>query len=220
MTSTPLNLTPALHQYLLDVSLRDDPIRQSLRQLTLKMPMARMLSAPEQAQFMEFLIKLSGAKKALEIGVFTGYSALCVASALPEDGELIACDVSAEWTAIARDYWQQAGVADKIDLRLAPALDTLDGLLASDQQEQFDFCFIDADKENYMHYFERVLQLLKPGGLVVVDNILWSGRVIDAAVNDADTVAIRTFNQALLDDPRIDLSLLPIADGVTLIRKR
>jgi caffeoyl-CoA O-methyltransferase len=179
-----------------------------------------MQIAPEQGQFMALLIQLLGATKTLELGVFTGYSSLCVALALPPNGKIVACDVSKEFTNVARRYWQKAGVADKIDLRLAPALETLDWLLADGQAETFDFAFIDADKQNYTGYYERSLQLVRPGGLIAVDNVLWSGRVADPSVQDNSTIAIRTFNEKLLQDQRITLSLVPIADGLTLALKR
>lgn len=179
-----------------------------------------MQIAPEQGQFMALLVQLIGAKKALEVGVFTGYSSLAVALALPLDGELIACDVSAEFTAIARRYWEKAGVAAKITLHLAPAIQTLDRLLAEGQANTFDFAFIDADKENYDGYFERSLQLVRSGGLIAIDNVLWDGKVIDSHVCDSDTLAIRALNLKLGVDNRIDLSLLPVSDGLTLARKR
>ncbi len=169
---------------------------------------------------MALLVELTGARLTLEVGVFTGYSSLAVALALPADGRIVACDVSEEWTAIARRYWAEAGVADKIDLRLAPALDTLDALIAAGEVGTFDFAFIDADKETYADYYERTLELLRPGGLVCIDNVLWGGRVIDPVVGDADTLAIRAFNEKLAIDTRISLSLLSIADGLTLARKR
>ncbi len=179
-----------------------------------------MQIAPEQGQFMALLIQLIGATKTLEIGVFTGYSSLCVALTLPPTGKIVACDVSEEFTAIARRYWQTAGVADKIDLRLAPALETLDQLLASGQAETFDFAFIDADKENYDRYYERSLQLVRPGGLIAIDNVLWSGEVADPQVHDNNTLAIRALNDKLHHDERVTLSLVPIADGLTLALKR
>ncbi len=169
---------------------------------------------------MGLLVQLIGAKKTLEVGVFTGYSSLSVALALPEDGKIIAADVSEEFTAVARRYWQKAGVADKIDLRLAPALETLDNLLASGQAETFDFAFIDADKENYDGYYERTLQLIRPGGLIAIDNVLWSGRVADPQIQDENTQIIRNLNKKLHQDERVTLSLLPIGDGLTLALKR
>lgn len=190
-----------------------------LRQETQQHPLGQMQISPEQGQLMALLVQLIGAKKTLEVGVFTGYSTLAVALALPTDGKIIACDVSEAYTAIARRYWQQANVADKIELRLAPALDTLDQLLATGQANTFDFAFIDADKSNYDNYYERSLQLVRPGGLIAIDNVLWSGRV--AAPNpDNRTRSIHALNQKLHHDERISLSLLPLGDGLTLALKR
>jgi predicted O-methyltransferase YrrM len=220
MKKSELGISDALYDYLLDVSLREADVLRRLRQETARMPDARMQIAPDQGQFMALLVELTGARRTLEVGVFTGYSSLVVALALPADGRIVACDVTEEWTAIARRYWAEAGVADKIDLRLAPALDTLDALIATGEAGTFDFAFIDADKEEYADYYECTLELLRPGGLVCVDNVLWSGKVIDPAVSDADTLAIRAFNEKLADDARISLSLLSIADGLTLARKR
>jgi len=205
-----------VYRYLLSASLREPGILRKLRDETAKDPMARMQIAPEQGQFMALLVQLMGAKKCIEIGVFTGYSSLCVALALPLDGKIIACDVSRDWTQIARRYWQEASVAQKIDLRLAPALKTLDALLAENQAGSFDFAFIDADKENYLAYYERCLKLLRRGGLITIDNTLWSGRVAEPDNRETDTVALREFNNKLHHDQRIALSLLPIADGLTL----
>lgn len=179
-----------------------------------------MQISPEQGQFMRLLVQLIGAKKTLEVGVFTGYSSLSVALALLTDGKIIACDVSEEYTAIARLYWQEARVADKIDLRLAPALATLDNLLATGQAHTFDFAFIDADKVNYDGYYERALQLIRPGGLIAIDNVLWSGRVANPEIQNESTQAIRIFNQKLRDDERVTISLVPIGDGLTLALKR
>jgi predicted O-methyltransferase YrrM len=220
MTNRTIALTDSLYEYLIDVSLRESPTQLALREETATMPNAGMQIAPEQGQFMAMLAKLSGARRYLEIGVFTGYSTLAVAAALPDDGRVVACDVSEEWTSIARRYWRLGGVEGKIDLRLAPALQTLDGLLAAGQQGSFDLAFIDADKEGYLGYYERVLVLLRAGGLVCVDNTLWDGRVADPENADADTVAIRHFNEVLHRDERVDLSLVPIGDGLTLACKR
>ncbi|NEP17104.1 MAG: SAM-dependent methyltransferase [Leptolyngbya sp. SIO4C1] len=220
MTTRTLSLDDQLYQYLRSVSVREPEILRQLRQETAAHPRAIMQIAPEQGQLMALLIKLMQARKALEIGVFTGYSALAVALALPADGQLVACDISPEYTAIAQRYWAAAGVAAKIDLRLGPALETLAGLLAVGQAETFDFAFIDADKSNYDRYYESALQLVRPGGLVLIDNVLWSGRVADSTVQDSRTRRIRALNQKLHQDSRIDLSLLPIADGLTLARKR
>lgn len=220
MTNQSLSLDHHLYSYLLSASLREPPLLAQLRAETAEHPMAQMQIAPEQGQFMALLVQLLGAKKALEVGVFTGYSALVVALALPPEGKLVACDVSEEYTAIARRYWQSAHVADKIDLRIAPALNTLDTLVAAGETNSFDFAFIDADKSNYDAYYERALILVRPGGLIVIDNVLWSGKVADPTVQDNRTKAIRQLNQKLLQDNRITLSLVPIGDGLTLALKR
>lgn len=214
-----LNLD-AIYDYLFDVSVRDTSLLKALREETAKDEMARMQIAPEQGQFMALMVKLTGARSIIEIGTFTGYSSLCMALSLPEDGKLLCCDISDEWTSIARRYWEQAGVAHKIDLQLAPALDTLNRQFDAGLAKSFDMAFIDADKSNYPAYFENCLALLRPGGLIMVDNTLWSGRVADPQVNDEDTLALRAFNAALKQDERVDFSLLPMADGLTLIRKR
>lgn len=220
MTKQSIGLNDQLYNYLLSVSLREPEILLKLRQETASHPRSGMQISPEQGQFMRLLVQLIGAKKTLEVGVFTGYSSLSVALALPTDGQILACDVSEEFTAIARRYWHEAGVADKIDLRLAPGLETLDQLLATGQGETFDFAFIDADKENYDGYYERSLQLVRPGGLIVIDNVLWSGQVANPQIQDASTQAIRALNKKLHHDERITLSLVPIADGLTLAMKR
>ncbi|MGH8528566.1 MAG: class I SAM-dependent methyltransferase [Nevskiales bacterium] len=220
MSTKTFGLPDAVYQYLCAVSLREPPLLAQLREETARDRMSRMQIAPEQGQFMQLLVKLVGARRCIEVGVYTGYSSLCTAMALPDDGTLLACDVSDEWTRIARRYWVAAGVANKITLKLAPALETLDAELATGQDGRYDFAFIDADKTNYLNYYERCLQLLRPGGLIVVDNVLWSGRVADASVQDEDTRALRAFNARLTEDARVDLSLVPIADGLTLARKR
>ena len=220
MSKQTIGLDDRLYNYLLSVSLREPEILRQLRQETNNHPQAIMQISPEQSQFMALLVQLLGAKKTLEVGVFTGYSSLSVALALPPDGKIIACDVSEEYTAIARRYWQKAGVADKIDLRLAPALETLDRLLADGQAETFDFAFIDADKVNYEGYYERSLQLVRSGGLIAIDNVLWGGKVADSQFQNSSTLAIRALNQKLHHDERITLSLVPIADGLTLALKR
>jgi predicted O-methyltransferase YrrM len=220
MTDKQITLTAPLHNYIRSHSLREPDLLQQLRQETAQLPMGQMQISPEQGQLMALLIQLMGAKRAIEIGVFTGYSSLTIALALPDDGSLIACDVSEEYTAIAQRYWQQAGVADKVNLRIAPAMDTLDALLADGQAGQFDFVFIDADKSNYLNYYERSLQLVRVGGLIAIDNVLWSGRVADNSVSDNRTDHIRHLNATLYQDDRIDLSLVPIADGLTLALKK
>ncbi|MDF9777625.1 O-methyltransferase [Pseudomonas baetica] len=220
MTARTLNLDDALYQYLLDVSLRETPLLKRLRDETQALPMARWQVAPEQGQFLALLVKLTGARRLLEVGTFTGYSALCMAAALPADGSLICCDIPGDYNATARRYWQEAGLTGRIDLRLAPALETLVELERQGQGESFDLVFIDADKANYPSYLEHALRLLRTGGLVVFDNTLWSGRVLETNPESADTRAIQALNRALKDDARVDLSLLPIGDGLTLCRKR
>lgn len=220
MSNRTISLDDRLYQYLLDVSVREEDVLRRLREETAGQEKARMQISPEQGQFLRLLVKLLGAQRTLEVGVFTGYSSLCVALALPAQGRIVACDVSEAWTAIARRYWSEAGVDGKIDLRLAPARETLAELVASGQQETFDFAFIDADKSNYAAYFEYCLTLLRPGGLIGVDNTLWSGRVIDSSDSSADTMAIREFNESLKADARIELSLVPIGDGLSLAMKR
>ena len=219
MRKKTLGLEQPLYDYLLSVSVQETEVLQELRSETAKHPAAIMQIAPEQGQFMALLVRLLGAKKTLDIGVFTGYSSLVVALALPPEGKIIACDIDKESTAIARRYWQQAGVANKIDLRIAPALDTLDKLINEGQTGTFDFAFIDADKRNYDNYYEKALQLIRPGGLIAVDNVLWFGKVADAQDEDKRTIAIRAFNQKLAQDRRVKTSLVPIADGLTLAMK-
>nr|WP_152898896.1 class I SAM-dependent methyltransferase [Pseudomonas piscis] len=205
---------------MLDVSLRDTPLLRRLRDETQALPTARWQVAPEQGQFLALLVKLIGARRILEVGTFTGYSALCMAQVLPGDGLLVCCDLPGDYNATARRYWQEAGVQQLIDLRLAPALETLASLEQQGQGMSFDLIFIDADKANYPAYLEFALRLLRTGGLVVFDNTLWSGRVLEVAPASEDTRAIQALNRALKDDPRIDLSLLPLGDGLTLCRKR
>ncbi|MCX6589852.1 MAG: class I SAM-dependent methyltransferase [Acidobacteria bacterium] len=213
MSSAHIEMTAALSGYLREVSLRDHPLLARLRAATASHPRAVMQITPEQGQFMQLLLRLTGARRTIEIGVFTGYSALITALALPADGQVVACDISDAWTSLGRPYWQEAGIAHKIDLRLAPALETLNTLTGP-----FDFAFIDADKVNYDAYYERCLQLVRPGGLILIDNTLWHGDVINPAKQDADTLAIRALNKKLQADPRIDLSLLPLGDGLTVCR--
>jgi len=220
MSNRTLSLDDRLYDYLLRHSLREPPALAELRAETARHPQVNMQIAPEQGQFMQMLVRILGARRAIEVGVFTGYSSLAVALAMPEDGRLLACDISAEYTAIARRHWERAGVAHKIELVLAPALQTLDARLAAGEAGLYDFAFIDADKTGYLGYYERLMQLVRPGGLIVVDNTLWSGDVANPANRNPDTVAIREFNDRLLADPRIELSLLPLGDGLTLARRR
>ena len=219
MSSRSIGLSEALREYLLEVSVRECDAQRRLREETSALAWAGMQISPEQGQLMRMLVHLIGARRVIEIGVFTGYSALSVALALPEDGELIACDVNEEWTAVARRYWALAGVDSKIRLRLAPAGETLDALLAEGRAGEFDLAFIDADKVSYERYFEGCLALLRPGGLVLIDNVLWSGAVIDPEDCSEDTRAIRSLNAKLGDDPRVEICMLPIGDGLTLARK-
>lgn len=219
MSNRTLNLDDALYQYLIDASLREHPVLAELRAATRDHPLARMQIAPEQGQFMALLLKLMGARHTLEVGVFTGYSALATALVLPPDGHVIGCDISAEYTDIGRRHWEKAGVAHKIDLRIGPALDTLNALIAEGRAGTFDFAFIDADKTGYDAYYEHCLDLLRPGGLIAIDNVLWGGRVAQAGADD-DTAALQALNRKLHRDERIDLSLLPVGDGLTLARKR
>ena len=219
MSARTFTMSEDLNRYLLSISLRDTALLAELREQTARMPEARMQISAEQGQFLHWLVSTIGAKRTLEIGVFTGYSALVTALALPEDGEIVACDISDEYTAIARSYWERAGVSQRIHLRLAPALHTLRDVLARNGEGGFDFAFIDADKENYGAYFEMVLKLLRVGGVMAIDNVLWSGRVIDPANNESSTVALREFNRQVFADPRVAISVIPIGDGLTLARK-
>jgi len=219
MSSRTLNLDSTVYQYLLSHSLREHPAQVALREATRTHPHAVMQISPEQGQFMALLVRLLGARRVIEIGVFTGYSALSVALALPEDGKLLACDISDEYTRVGVPHWQAAGVAHKIDLQLAPALATLDAHLDAGEQGQYDFAFIDADKSGYDAYYERCLKLLRGGGLIAIDNTLWSGKVA-APAEDEDTAALQALNIKLHGDERVDISMLPIGDGLTLARKR
>ncbi len=220
MSNISLNLTPQVYDYLLKNSLREPKVLQELRQQTSKMSMAQMQISPEQGQLMGLLLELIGAKNTLDIGVFTGYSALAAALALPANGQVVGCDINGEWTKIAKKYWEMAGMTHKIDLRLAPASQTLQALLDEGKANTFDFAFIDADKLNYPDYYEKSLLLLRQGGLIAIDNTLWDGKVADSSVTDENTQVIRKLNQALHHDDRVTLSLIPIGDGLTLLRKR
>lgn len=220
MSAETLNLTPRLYHYFQRISLREHPVLCELRAETQPLIGHNMQISPEQGQFMGLLIELLGAKKTLDIGTYTGYSALAVALSLPENGKITACDVDPNATRMAQSFWEKAGVSHKINLRLAPALETLDQLLQNGEAGTFDFSFIDADKNNYAQYYEKSLALLRPGGLVAIDNVLWGGDVADDANQEATTIAIRALNAALLNDTRITLSMVPIGDGLTLARKR
>ncbi|MGD8639452.1 MAG: class I SAM-dependent methyltransferase [Gammaproteobacteria bacterium] len=220
MGKQTLDLTDSLYQYLLNVSLRDNDVKQSLRKATDELEYSIMQVSADQAQFMALLLQLINAKRILEIGTFTGYSALVMAEVLPADGKIVACDTSEEWTRMARQYWQHAGVDHKVELRLGAALDTLEQLIDEGQQNNFDAAFIDADKANIRNYYEQCLKLLRPGGLIMIDNVLWGGSVIDPDKQDDDTKAIRAVNEFIHQDERVDISLVPIGDGLTLARKK
>lgn len=220
MTRKHLNITDEIYDYLLSASLDETDIERELRDLTAKHKLAMMQVAPEQAQFMGLLIKMLNARRVIEIGVFTGYSSLRMARALPADGIIIACDISEEYTNIAREFWEKAGVTGKIQLEIAPATETLDQLITSGDQASYDFIFIDADKAEYQDYYERALILLRTGGVIMVDNVLWYGKPADSKENDKDTRSIREFNRLLKHDKRVSISMLPIADGITLAVKR
>jgi len=215
------NLTPDLYNYLLDTSLHEDDILKELRQETTQLRHQIMQISPDQAQFMMLLVKLANVKNIIEIGTFTGYSTTAMALALPNDGHIIACDVSQDWTSIAKKYWKKAGVESKIDLHLRPANDTLDDLLTNNKANSFDLVFIDADKANQDSYYEKSLKLIKPNGIILIDNALWFGAVIDPLKNDdEDTLAIRRLNKKIKNDSRVDISLLGIGDGLFLVRKK
>lgn len=220
MSNRTITLDDRSYAYLLAHSLREAPALAALRAETASHPKVNMQIAPEQGQFMQMLVHLVGARRAIEVGVFTGYSSLAVMLAMPKDGRLLALDISEEYTAVARRHWQAAGVADRIELVIAPAAETLDARLAQGEAGSYDFAFIDADKTGYLGYYDRLLKLVRPGGLIVVDNTLWSGEVANPANVDRDTVALRKFNDALHRDSRIDLALLPVGDGLTLARRR
>ena len=220
MANASIGLSEDLHAYLIREGVREPDVLRRLRARTAALPEHGMQIAPEQGAFMALLVKVMGARQCLEVGTFTGYSSTAVALALPPEGRLVCCDVSREWTDVARDTWMEAGVADRVELRLGPALDTLDQLLAEGGAGRFDFAFIDADKPNYDGYVERALRLVRSGGMVAIDNVLWSGRVADASVDDASTVAIRSLNEKLAVDERVELAMVPIGDGLTLMRVR
>jgi len=220
MARRSISLTDALYDYILEVSLREPEVLRRLREETARHEKAVCQIAPEQGQFMAFLVKLIHARQCLEIGVFTGYSALWVALALPPEGRLVACDINAEWTAVARRYWKEAGVDSKVDLRLAPAADTLNDLLENGAANRFDFAFIDADRPRYIVYYEQCLRLVRPGGLILIDNVLRDGLVLDRKTKDPDVTTVQDLNVKLRGDDRVDLSLVPVADGLALLRKK
>lgn len=220
MSGQYINLTPQIYNYLIQSSVHEHEILKQLRERTSQMSMSQMQISPDQAQLMQLLVKLIYAQRTLEIGVFTGYSSLAVALALPKEGQVIACDINPEWTDIAKEYWEKAGVSDKIDLKLAPAEQTLKELVDAGEEETFDFIFIDADKKNYQLYYELSLSLVRPGGLIVIDNVLWSGQVVDSTNDDPDTIAIRDFNRFIAADDRVFISMIPVRDGLTLAMKQ
>ncbi len=219
MSTHTIDIDDRLYAYMLDISLREPDVLSRLRDETAKHPMAIMQISPEQGQFMQMLVRMLGAKNCIEVGVFTGYSSLAVALALPADGRIVACDISEDYTAVGEPFWKDAGVRDKIDLRIAPATDTLDAMIAAGETGGYDFAFIDADKPGYPEYFERCLALLRSGGVVAVDNIFMDGNAADPDTTSENAQAMRKFNAMLKDDARVELSLIPIGDGLTLARK-
>ncbi|MCF6148781.1 MAG: methyltransferase domain-containing protein [Candidatus Kuenenia sp.] len=220
MANRTLFLTNELYKYMISSSVREPDILRQLRRETSHDQMSAMQISPEQGQFMAFLLKLQKATKAIEIGVYTGYSSLCIALALPPDGKLVACDINKEWTSVAQRYWEKAGVSKKIDLHLAPGIETLNHLISNGNANTYDFIFIDADKKNYDIYYERAINLLRPGGIIVIDNVFWLGKVTDHKIIDDETNAIQRLNKKLHNDERIDLSMIPVGDGLTLAMKR
>lgn len=220
MANKTMGISDELAAYVVKVGTREPDVLARLREETAAIPQHGMQIAAEEGAFLAMLVELTGARWCIEIGTFTGYSSTAVALALPEDGRLVCCDVSEEWTSLARKYWDEAGVADKIDLRVAPAAETLDRLLADGEEAAYDFAFVDADKAGYDGYYERLLRLVRPGGLIALDNTLWGGEVLDEDTEDEDTRAIQELNTKLAGDERITLCLLPVADGVTLARRR
>ncbi len=210
----------AIRAYVFDHSVRDTPLLRELREVTAREPMARMQVPPDEGQFLGFLVQAIGARRCLEVGTFTGYSALCIAQALPADGRLTTIDRDEASTAVARGFWERAGVASRIDLALGPALAILDGMLEDGQAATYDFAFIDADKQNHAHYYERCLRLVRSGGVVAIDNTLWSGAVADPADQEADTNAIRALNDFVHRDERVTMAMLTVGDGLTLALKR
>ncbi|MEN7551131.1 class I SAM-dependent methyltransferase [Rapidithrix thailandica] len=211
-----LDITEDLHEYVLSVSLREPALLKKQREQVSEMPMSAMQSVPEESQLLVLLVKLMGAKRIIELGTFTGYTTLWMAKELPPDGKIITCDIDENWTAIAREYWKQANVEDKIDSRIGPAMDTLDELIKTGHSNYFDFIYIDADKQNYINYYERALKLVRPGGLIGIDNVLWGGSIVDPVNQSAEVTALRELNARLLYDNRVTISMLTIADGLTL----
>lgn len=220
MSNKTIGISDELAAYVRRVGTREPEVLARLREETMSLPQHNMQVAPEQGALLALLAELTGARRCIEVGTFTGYSSLAVALALPDDGRLVCCDISEEWTDIARRYWADAGVADKVDLRIAPATETLDAMIAAGEEASYDFAFVDADKTGYAGYYERLLTLLRPGGLVAIDNVLWSGQVADESFTDPDTTALRALNAALATDERVSVVLLPVGDGLTLARKR
>jgi predicted O-methyltransferase YrrM len=220
MSNRTIGISDELHAYVVAQGVREHEALARLRQETAAMPQHNMQVSPEQGALLAMLVRLLGARRCIEVGTFTGYSSTAMALALPDDGRLVCCDVSTEWTAVARRYWAELGLDERIELRIAPASETLDALLAAGEQDSYDLAFVDADKTGYAGYYEQLLRLVRPGGLIAVDNTLWGGRVLDEGSDDADTLAIQAFNATLADDERIELSLLPIGDGLTLARRR
>ncbi|HVR68650.1 MAG TPA: class I SAM-dependent methyltransferase [Verrucomicrobiae bacterium] len=220
MANRSIQITEQLYDYMIANSVREPKILADLRAETSKLPMAMMQIGPEQGQFMALLVRLIGAKNIVEVGTFTGYSSLAMALALGKDARITCCDISEEFTAVARKYWAKAGVADRIELKLGPAADSLQAMLKEGAKGKVDFAFIDADKTNYETYYDLVLQMLRPGGLLAIDNVLWGGDVANPKKKDEDTEAIRRINKKVHADERVDVSLVPIGDGLTLARKR
>jgi predicted O-methyltransferase YrrM len=220
MARTSFGVSDDIHAYILRHGVREPAIFRRLREETAALPQAGMQIAPDQGAFLAMLVGIIAPKRALELGTFTGYSSLAIATAMPPDGVLVCCDVSDEWTSVARRYWAEAGVTERVDLRLGPALATLDALLAGGGAGTFDFAFIDASKREYPDYHERVVQLLRQGGLAVYDNVLWGGSVVDESQADEDTVGIRRLNERIGRDERVEVSMIPVGDGLTLARKR
>ncbi len=216
MTLKTIQLTEPLYRYLLAHSVREHPLQHALREETSDLPMSRMATTPEQGQFLRMLVKSLGVRRYLEIGVFTGYSSLSVGLAMPADGEIVALEKREEWADVAQSYWSKAGFADRVDLRIGLANDNLAELLSEGKAAYFDLAFIDADKPHYPEYFEACLKLVRPGGLIVIDNVLWHGNVVKDDADDPDTLALRAFNQKVFEEERVEISMIPLGDGMTL----